>query len=89
MTASKRTILAFIASLVLGIVIPFWKGQGLFLSLQHGFIFAIIVTVIVAMLSWGIEIAVKKGYPAWVGFFLVAIFDILGLLILTFLPNRS
>jgi hypothetical protein len=47
------------------------------------------VATIVALLSWGIDIAVKKGYPDWVGFLLVLLFDVFGLLVLAILPDRT
>jgi hypothetical protein len=56
--------------------------------LQAGFIFAVLVGIIVAMLSWGIDIAVKKGYPAWVGLFLVLFLNVFGLVIIAVLPDR-
>jgi hypothetical protein len=84
-----RIMLSFIISFILGVVISLSNGRDLLSSLQSAFIFAIIAATIIAMLSWGIDIAVKKGYSNWVGFLLVLILNILGLAILAVLPNKT
>jgi hypothetical protein len=89
MKSSIRIILSFIISFILGVVISLSNGRDLLSSLQSAFIFAIIAATIVAMLSWGIGIAVKKGYSNWVGFLLVLILNILGLAILVVLPKKT
>jgi hypothetical protein len=89
MKSSTRIFIALIVSFVLGFAISLLNGQSLVSALQSGFFFAVLVAVIVAMLSWGIDIAVKKGYPDWAGFFLVLILNVFGLLLLAILPNRS
>ena len=89
MKSSIRIILSFIISFILGVVISLSNGRDLLSSLQSAFIFAIIAATIVAMFSWGIDIAVKKGYSNWVGFLLVLILNILGLAILAVLPNKT
>jgi len=89
MKSSTRIVLAFIIGLFLGVVIPIINGMGLLLALQSGFIFAILVAIIVSMLSWGIDIAMSKGYPDWAGFFLVFFLNIFGLLLLAILPNKA
>ncbi len=89
MTSSTRIFLAFVISFPLSVVISLSNRQGLVLSLQSGFVFSIIVTFIVSILSWGIDIAVKKGYPRWAGFLLVLIFNVFGLVLLAILPNKK
>ena len=89
MKSGIRIVLAFIIGLLVGSVISFLNGRGLLLSIKAGFSFAVFVAFVVSMLSWGIDIAVKKGYPDWVGFFLVLVLNILGLLILAILPNKA
>jgi hypothetical protein len=89
MTSSKRIFLAFVISFPLSVVISLVNEQGLVLSLQSGFVFSIIVTFIVSILSWGIDIAVKKGYPKWAGFLFVLIFNVFGLAFLAILPNKK
>lgn len=89
MKSNTRILLSFIISFVLGLVISFSNQQDALLSLQSGLIFAVLATVIVAMLSWGIDIAVKKGYSAWTGFLLVLILNVLGLLLLALLPTNK
>jgi len=89
MKSNTRIFLALIISFFLGVFMSFSNGRDFLLSLQSGFIFAIIVATIVALLSWGINIAAKKGYSGWVGFLLVLILNILGLAILAVLPNKT
>ena len=89
MTSSTRIFFAFVISFPLSVGILLSNGQGLVLSLQSGFVFSIIVTFIVSILSWGIDIAVKKGYPRWAGFLLVLIFNVIGLVLLAILPNKK
>ena len=89
MKSSIRIILSFVISFILGVVFSLSNGRDLLSSLQSAFIFAIIVATLVAMLSWGIDIAVKKGYSNWVGFLLVLILNILGLAILVVLPKKT
>jgi len=89
MKSGTRIFIGFIVSFLLGIFISLLNGRSLASAFQAGFFFAVLVGMIVAMLSWGIDIAVKKGYPAWVGFFLVLFLNVFGLLILAVLPNRN
>ena len=89
MKSSIRIMLSFVISFILAIVISLSNGRDLLSSLQSAFIFAIIAATIVAMLSWGIDIAVKKGYSDWMGFLLVLILNIIGLLILAVLPKKT
>jgi len=89
MKSGTRIFIGFIVSFLLSIFISLLNGRSLASAFQAGFFFAVLVGMIVAMLSWGIDIAVKKGYPAWVGFFLVLFLNVFGLLILAVLPNRN
>ena len=84
-----RILFAFILSFLVAAFFSFSNGRDLPSSLQAGFFLAIISAAIVAILSWGIEIAVKKGYPGWVGFLLVLILNIVGLVVLAVLPRRT
>ena len=88
MKSSTRIFIGIIVSFLLGFAISLINGRSLASALQAGFLFAVLVGIIVAMLSWGIDIAVKKGYPDWVGFFLVFFLNVVGLLILAVLPNK-
>jgi hypothetical protein len=89
MKSGTRIFIGVIVSFLLGLAISLLNGRTLASALQAGFLFAVLVGIIVAMLSWGIDIAVKKGYPAWIGFFLVLFLNVFGLVILAVLPDRA
>lgn len=89
MKSSTRIVLALVISFIAGFILALFNGRGLLLSLQSALFFTIIVTIIVAILSWGIDIAVKKGYPDWVGFLLALLLNVFGLAILAVLPTKT
>ena len=89
MKSSNRIVLAFIIGFLAGVFISLSNGRDLLSSLLSGFIIAIITVAIVILLSWGIDIAVKKGYPGWLGFVLVLIFNVFGLMLLAVLRNKT
>jgi hypothetical protein len=88
MQVGTRIVPAFLISFLLGLVFSLSNGQDLLPALRSASIFALLVAILVAILSWGIDIAVKKGYPGWVGFLLVLILNIPGLVILILLPGK-
>ena len=89
MKSNTRIVLAFVISFLAGLVLALLNGRDLLASLQSAMFFAIIATAIVAILTWGMDIAVKKGYPAWVGFLLALFLNIFGLAILAVLPTKN
>ena len=89
MTSNKRIMVALIISFLTAIVFSMFNGRDLPSAFQAGFIFAPTIAIVVAILSWSIDIAVKKGYPGWMGFLLALILNILGLLILAVLPDKA
>lgn len=89
MKSSARIVLALVISFFAGFILALLNGRGLLLSLQSALFFTIIVTIIVAILSWGIDIAVIKGYLDWVGFLLALLLNVFGLAILAVLPNKT
>jgi len=95
MKSNTRIVMAFVISFTLTFVLACFNGQTLLIALQSSFGFAILTTFLVAILSWGIDLAERKGIPSWVGFLLVLIFNVFGLAILalwsakTVLDNNS
>jgi hypothetical protein len=68
MKSNTRIVLALVISFLVGLVLALINGRDLLLSLQSALFFAIISTVIVAILTWGMDTSLKKGFPDWVGF---------------------
>ena len=89
MKSSARITFAFVIGFLLGVIISLLNGRDFLLSLQAGLVFAVFAALIIGMLSWGIEIATKKGYSGWVGLLLVLFLNVLGLLLLAILPIKS
>ena len=89
MSSQIRIVLALALGFLAAFIICLANGLGFYTALQNGFIYALIVGAIVAILSWGMDLAVEKGYPGWVGFVLVLFLNIIGLLVLALLPART
>ena len=84
-----RIIAALTIAFILGSIISFYNGRDFASSIIAGLWFSLIVGVIVAILSWAVEIAKRKGYSALTGFILVLVLNILGILILLLLPTKT
>ncbi len=89
MKSWMRIGLALIRGFLVGFVISLANGVDFASALQRGLIFALIVGAIVAILSWGMDIAVEKGYPGWLGFILVLFLNVIGLIILAVVPVNT
>jgi len=86
MNTWTRTGLALVLGLCIGTFTSFVNGRDFVSALQTGFGFALLVGFIVALLSCGMDIALEKGYPGWLGFLLVLCLNIFGLVIIALLP---
>jgi hypothetical protein len=82
-----RIGLAFALGFLISISVSLANGKDWLGAFQTGLYFAMLIGVFVAILSWGIDIAVEKGYPNWFGFILALCLNALGLIILALLPN--
>jgi len=89
MNLKKRIGLAFTLGLFIGINISISNGSNLLTALRDGFIFSLIITTIVVLINWGMNLTKEKGYPIWVGFVLVLFLNIIGIIILLLLPIHS
>jgi FtsH-binding integral membrane protein len=86
MDSWTRIGLALVLGFFIATFISFVNGRDVVSALLAGFGFAVLVGVIVAILSWGMDRAVEKGYPGWFGFFLALFLNVVGLIILALLP---
>lgn len=84
-----RIGLAGVLSFLLSLGVALANGQNLLAALQAGLVIALLTGAIVAILSWGMDMAVAKGYPGWLGFLLALCLNILGLIVLALLPDRT
>src|SRR5262245_44735067 len=88
MKTAARVISALALAFVVGVTLASANGQDVVTALRSSLAFASIAATLVALLSFGMEKAVDKGYPAWLGLLLVVLLNVLGLVILTLLPAR-
>ena len=89
MNSWMRIKIAVFLGLFIGVLTAFVNGRDLSSALQAGFGFALLVGIIVAALSWGMETAIEKGYPGWFGFLLVLCLNFVGLVIVALLPAHA
>jgi drug/metabolite transporter (DMT)-like permease len=88
LSTKQRTLISLALGIIAGFVFSLINGRDVPTSLLSALIFGILVAAIVAVLSWAMEYAQRKGYPGWMGFLLVLFLNIVGVLILWLLPER-
>jgi hypothetical protein len=86
---TRKISIAIGSVLVIGIVISILNGRSFLDFLFPVIMFSLLVGVIVGVLDWTIEYSQNKGYSAWFGFLLVFLFNLVGLVVLLLLPDRS
>lgn len=84
----RRTLISLVLGLTIGFLVSILNGRDVQTSLLSALVYGLLIAVIVAVLSWSVEYAQRKGYPGWVGFLLVLFLNVVGLLILFLLPER-
>jgi hypothetical protein len=82
-------MLAIFLGYTIALVISLLNGRTLIQALYAAAVFAAVTGIIVGVLSWAVEYAMRRGYPGWLGFILVFFLNILGIIILFLLPNRQ
>jgi hypothetical protein len=87
-STTRRTIISLILGFSIGFLFSIRNGRDIPTSLLTALVFGLLVAVVVAVLSWSIEYAQRKGYPGWLGFGLVLCLNVIGVLILFLLPER-
>src|SRR5262245_21034475 len=89
MRTATRAMSALTLSFVVGVTLASINGQDPLTALRSSSVFASITAGLIALLSFGMEKAEDKGYPAWLGLLLVVFLNVLGLINLTILPRRA
>jgi len=89
MKSGTRIWLAFVLGFLAGLLFELSNGNDFLSALQPAFFFAILTTALVSLLTGGIELARRKGYADWVGFVLVLVLNVFGLILLMLLPKRN
>jgi ABC-type transport system involved in cytochrome c biogenesis permease subunit len=89
MNSSTRIFLALILGLLAGLVSGLANGLDLATAVQRAVVFSMLTAAIVGVLSWSMDLASRKGYSPWLGFWLVLLFNVIGLLLLALLPSRA
>lgn len=84
-----KTLFAFLLGWASGTIACLVNQIPLGNALLRALGFGVLVATIVAVLAWVSETAKQKGYPSWLGFWLVAILNILGIIIIMLLPERK
>lgn len=89
----KSSRLFMMALLAVGFVVGFFqfladKGDVSSALMAAGILVGI-PGVIMFSLSWGMEIALAKGYPVALGFAIALLLPVLGLVVLALLPAQS
>lgn len=90
MTSTKtRTLVAAGLAFAVSLLVSMLNGLGFPRALYSAAVMAVIAGVAVAVLSWAITYSQEKGYPGWLGFFLVFFLNLIGIFILLVLPVRE
>jgi hypothetical protein len=85
---SERTLLAILASFVVGLVIALINGMDVLSAIKSALIFSLLTGAVVAVLAWAVDYAREKGYSTLLAIFLVLVLNVVGILILLLLPDR-
>ena len=76
-------------ALVAALGVSLANGVGARTSFENALILALVVGAIVAVFHWAMAIARRKGYSPWVGFWVVVVLNVIGVVLLLGLPVRS
>ncbi len=84
-----RVVAGLVAGLVLGLIIPLANGLSVVQAAGRGIAFGLFAGLIVWVLSWAAETAARKGYSPWLGLLAVVARNLLGIVVLLWLPSRT
>lgn len=85
---ARRTLISLILGFSIAFLFSIRNGREFPTALLSALVFGLLTAVTVAVLSWSIEYAERKGYPGWLGFLLVLCLNLVGVVILFLLPER-
>jgi drug/metabolite transporter (DMT)-like permease len=86
---TKRIIFGAILAFVSAFAISLANGLGALTSLGNALFFSLLISAIVAVLVWAMEIAQRKGYDPRVGFWTIIVLNLFGVVLLLWLPARN
>jgi hypothetical protein len=84
-----KVLMAMLAGLVVAGIVSLINGSSLVRSILSGLVLALIAGILVAVLSWAIDGARAKGYPAWLGVLLIVFLNLVGVIVLLLLPPKK
>ena len=85
----KRIAVAVALAFAIALTVSLANGLAAPLALRNSLLFTLLVTAIVAVLDWAMAAAQRKDYSPWLGFWLVIVLQLLGIVMLLILPARS
>jgi Na+/proline symporter len=88
-TLQLRVIAGIVIAFLAGFLLSLSNGLGFADAVGRGAIYALIVGAVVAVLSWAVYMAARKGYSPWLGVALVVFLNLIGVLVLLWLPPRA
>lgn len=83
-----RAVGALVLGLVAGLVVSLTNGLSLVQAAGRGAVFALLAGLLVWLLSWAMETAAHKGYSPWLGLWLIVLLNLVGILVLLWLPPK-
>ena len=84
-----RMTTGLVAGFLLGLIVSFANGLSVVQAAGRGIAFALVVGLIVWLLSWAVDTAVRKGYSPWLGVLAVIALNLVGIVVLLWLPSRT
>jgi hypothetical protein len=86
---TKRILFGAILAFASAFTISLANGLGALSSLGNALFFSLLISAIVSVLVWAMEISERKGFNAWLGFWAIIVLNLFGVVLLLWLPARN